>query len=455
MKADMKMNRQRNSRILSVIIFSLAMLFVLPSMADSNYKAGPITRPTLGNAATLRSRGQAIRRSRMQRYKPAMRQDLTRRLSAMDVNDPKFAAAISKAPMKVRAEVFVNKANEANTPATKFTRRLRGMLKKGKRSKVAHPQKKFIEVSADNMDLFRKVNGGNVVWFAVNNSPGHLHTILADQGKGKQFHHNVYGVTTNEAKITGNFTQYAMGVHLTDKQTDRMVRYLNAGMKHGKSGDGYAGDSGNDGKLSVYGFYRKGELVTGTNNVKCTNWATTAPIGSLPRWAKTIDKRLNKMAAANTLSAIPEIKSAGGLHAALSAAADSGARRDIINRVLAVQNMSKWNRSAVKRMAKAFNKQTADFPNRPKDLVLRASLADTMGLSRSQDPAKWSYDLMMSKRVPVVAILNGQRDANIATKEINMEIMGKIDASGRVVNGNYYNGGNLGVIPADRQPQPR
>jgi hypothetical protein len=261
-------------------------------------------------------------------------------------------------------------------------------------------------------------------------------------------------VTTDTASITGNYSQYAMGVQLTDGEMDRLVRYMNAGST--ANAQNYS-----TGKTTVFGFYNsRKQKVT---DIRCTNWATSAPIGELPRWARTIDRRITKNAEAGGLLAqgVPEILAAGGLHAALAQAATPEARADVVRRLVAVPGMSKWNKSAVRRMAKAFKKELADFPSRPADLVLRQSLAQTLGLNRSQDPAKWSFDLLVSKRVPVVAVLNGTRDAGLAQKLLNWEIMGSVDAAGTVVANSYQdysnpNAKNLGVVPPEKRlPTPR
>ena len=68
------------------------------------------------------------------------------------------------------------------------------------------------------------------------------------------------------------------------------VRYLNAGSKAGyKNSDGTTNTyttSGTDNKKTVYGFYAsKGKKIT---EIKCTNWVTSAPIGDLPRWARSL-----------------------------------------------------------------------------------------------------------------------------------------------------------------------
>ena len=158
------------------------------------------------------------------------------------------------------------------------------------------------------------------------------------------------------------------------------------------------------------------------------------------------------MAGEGKLKNAAMLKDAGGLHAALAGAADAAARKVIVTKVLS-HKMSKWNRSAVKRMSKAFTKQLTDFPNRPTDLVLRKSMAETFGVSRSQDPAKWSYDLLMSKRVPVIAVMNKTADAGLKEKTLKWEIMGNIAPNGQVVAGSHYGSvKDLGVIPADRRP---
>ena len=320
------------------------------------------------------------------------------------------------------------------------------MLKQHGKNRVSRPHKKFVEVTPDNFKLFQQTMGKNVVWFAVNSSPGHLHTLIGDQAGGGKFHHNVYGEggsNTDAAKITGNFTQYAMPVVLTDKQMDRFVRYMNQGLKHHKH---------NDSNHTVYGFYAKGNKIS---DIKCTNWVTSAPVGQLPRWARTLDRRLVAMGAAGQLGNASKAVRQQGLHAALAGAKNADARKAIVTSVLS-HNLSKWNRQAVKRMARQFNKVTSDFPNRPADLVLREALSKTLGLGRSMDPAKWSYDLLMSSKVPVVAVLNGNKNTDFSNITFNMEIMGQIGADGKVApNANHYgsssNGaGSLGVIPSSR-----
>jgi len=449
------MNRSSKiNRLHLVILATLLALPAAPAAADTvKYSERGVQRQELRlDKAAMRQRTRIIRQSRSRRLKPQAHKDMATALLAKRPGTAEYRTLAGKTSLQARAQVLIKHGKTSGPPVASFTRRLRGMLKVGKRYKVAHSKKTFIEVTEGNFAKFSETMGQNTVWFAVNDSPGHLHTIVADQGdKGKNWH-NVYGVKTDKAGITGNQTQYAMGAHLTDKEMDRFVRYFNAGMKHGwKDGSSPIGNS--DGKATVYGFYTsKGEKMAGNDKIKCTNWVTTAPIGSLPRWAKTVDKRLVAMAAQGKLRNASEITAAGGLHAALAGAKDGAARNAIVTKVLS-HKMTKWNRSAVKRMAKAFVKQTADFPNRPTDLVLRKSFAETFGASRSQDPAKWSYDMLMSKRVPVIAVLNKNADAGLKDKTFKWEIMGNIAPNGHVVAGNHYGSTkDLGVIPENRRP---
>ena len=453
-----KMNRH----VTSISFTLIALMFLAAPTVSLARVQGPRLK------GDLQARKAQILRGRSQRIKPQVRQNMVRELTAMKVDSAQFRQKISAAPLKVRLEVFKQMSAQGKPAATglrkvfrrvlrrntdavpgvepqAFDRRLRGMLKENGRNRVSKPHKNFVEVTQENFKLFQQVLGGNVVWFAVNSSPGHLHTLIGDQGKRGKFHHNVYGEggsNTDAAKITGNFTQYAMPVVLTDRQMDRFTRYMNQGLKHHKH---------NDSDHSVYGFYAKGNKIT---DIKCTNWVTSAPVGNLPRWAQTLDKRLVKMGAAGQLGKAPSVVRKSGLHAALAGAGDARARKTIVDKVLK-NPMSKWNRSAVKRMAKQFDKVTGDFPNRPADLVMRDALSKTLGLGRSKDPAKWSYDLMMSKKVPVVAVLAGSKNTDFAKTTFNMEIMGVVGANGKVEPNPSYSSssnGNYGVVPADRQP---
>jgi hypothetical protein len=442
------MTRHRSSLIALVV----ALAIIAPAaLAQAETTQRQIAAPLYKGKA----RARLIRRGRNQRFRPQARQQLATELKAMDVNSDAFQKKISAAPLQVRMDVFNHHAKQATgTAPTTFTRRLRGMLKQHGKKRVSKPSKSFFEVTNNNFDLFKKVMGKNVIWFAVNSKPGHLHTLIHDQNNGGKFHHNVYGEggsNTNDATITNNMTQYALPVVLTDAQMKRFTSYMNAGLKHHRHFDS---------SHSVYGFFSRGKKI---DKIACTNWVTSASIGELPRWAKTIDKRLVKMAAAGQIT-VPQAVAKNGLHGALAAAGTPEARQQLVTAVLGNQ-LTKWNKSAVKRMAKQFNKEAKAFPNKPADLLMRDALAKTLGLGRSQDPAKWSYDLMMSKKVPVVAILNGSAKAK-ADMPFNMEIMGTIGASGWVKKmgetiyntGGRDNAGALGVVPDGRstavRPQP-
>ncbi len=430
------------SRFLAILV---ALAVILPALAnDASAEARKIKAPIYRGKA----RARLIRRGQGQRFRPQERQRLASELKAMDLNSADFQKKVSTAPLQVRMEVFNHFAKQASdngTAPTTFTRRLRGMLKQHGKNRVAKPSKTFFEVTNANFDLFKKVMGKNVIWFAVNSSPGHLHTLIHDQNNGGKMHHNTYGEGsgTNDATITGTFTQYALPVVLTDAQMKRFTSYMNAGQKH---------HSHNDNNHSVYGFFSRGQKVT---KIACTNWVTSASIGELPRWAKTLDKRLVKMATAGQIN-VPTAVAKKGLHAALVSAKTAEGRQQVVAAVLGNQ-LSKWNKSAVKRMAKLFEKEATAFTNKPQDLMMRDALAKTLGLGRSQDPAKWSYDLLMSKKVPVVAILNSTPKAK-RDMELNMEIMGTVGANGWVKKstGGYYgynapqNSGALGVIPEGR-----
>jgi hypothetical protein len=437
---------RHRSRFLALVI---ALALIVPGVAA---QADTTTRQIAKPIYRGKVRTKLIRRGRNQRFRPQARQQLATELKAMDVNSKDFQKKVSSAPLQVRMEVFSHFAQQASgTAPTTFTRRLRGMLKQHGKTRVSKPSKSFFEVTNSNFDLFKKVMGKNVIWFAVNSSPGHLHTLIHDQNNGGKFHHNVYGEGsgTNDATITNNMTQYALPVVLTDSQMKRFTSYMNAGLKHHRHGD--------KPDHSVYGFFSRGNKVT---KIACTNWVTSASIGELPRWAKTIDKRLVKMAAAGQIT-VPQAVAKKGLHAALVGAGNADARQQIVTAVLG-NTLTKWNKSAVKRMAKQFNKEATAFPNKPTDLLMRDALAKTLGLGRSQDPAKWSYDLLMSKKVPVVAILNGSAKAK-SDMTFNMEIMGTIGTNGWVkkTTSGYFgynapqNAGALGVIPDGRSTAVR
>ncbi|MCK5800961.1 MAG: hypothetical protein KAI47_27425 [Deltaproteobacteria bacterium] len=440
------MTLHRSHLLVLIVALVAPMLVASFALAEPTQIKAPIYRGKV--------RARQIRRGRAQRFSPRERQALVHELKGMGVNSPAFQKKISVAPLQARMEIFKAIATETGGVApTTFTRRLRGMLKQHGKNRVAKPSKSFVEVTNGNFELFQKTMGKNVIWFAVNSSPGHLHTLIHDQNNGGTFYHNTYGqgTLTNKATITGYYTQYALPVVLTDAEMKRFTSYMNAGLKEHQHGD--KPDHG------VYGFYSRGKKIT---NIACTNWVTPASIGKLPRWAKTIDKRLVKMAAAGEVN-VPKAVAKKGLYKALVSLKTVKARKQLVAAVLG-NHLSKWNRSAVKRMAKAFEKEAKDFKDKPQELLMRDALAKTLGLGRSQDPAKWAYDLLMSKKVPVVAILNGQPKAT-QDMEINMEIMGVIGKDGWVSRHNF-NGygiyssdradvGGIGVVPEGRSTAVR
>src|SRR6185503_11922209 len=244
------------------------------------------------------------------------------------------------------------------------------------------------------------------------------------------FTHNTYGTASlTTASVDTSYTQYIAPAFLTGPEMDRWVRYLNSGVK-------------NDAE-SVYGFKTSsGKVITTT---ACTNWATSAPIGELKRWVRTVDRRVATAATEGRLD--PKFK--GGLHAMLAAAATAEARQALIAEVLASDSLTPHTRAGVKRLGKEFTFIATKWPNRPLDLVGRESLSTVMGVPRSQDPAKWMYDLFFSKRVPIIGVTSTARNEKFSESEFDMEIMGKIDAKGDVIG---HPSGSKGVIPPERRP---
>ncbi|MBW2731727.1 MAG: hypothetical protein JRH20_04995 [Deltaproteobacteria bacterium] len=424
-----------------------------------------------------------------------------------------------------------------------------------KRGNVAQPKKTLFSVTPENFQLFKQVMGPNTAWFAVNSHPDHLHALIMDQGRRGIGHHNTFGTKLNDAAITGNFVQYAFPVVFTDQQMDRFVRYVNAGVR--------AENSPSQHKQDVFGFFAGKKRITG---IECTNWATTAPIGDLPRWVHRLDKRLVKLARKGEIK-VPTLVGTKGMHAALAAAKDSAGRAAIVEQVLSNSALRGWARRAAKSLAKHFKKtlegnlptaETAartladaktaleavseegrNYPEKkpvimalralekfdlalstkgaategvgaphsalkaalkavvkgfkgkeaadqraaaeavqkalrategwfapmnllPADLVLRKSLAGMLGIGRSQDPAKWAYDLLMSKQAPVMALLNNPAKVNSNQQavdgkmDLSLEIMGNLTPDGLTRNpfaeAIHPNGGAIGQIPAHRQP---
>lgn len=127
---------------------------------------------------------------------------------------------------------------------------------------------------------------------------------------------------------------------------------------------------------------------------------------------------------------------------------------------VSVQGSKQLRQDAIK-LAKKLAHYYTGMDQRPADLVARTSFAETLGLKRSQDPAKWSYDLLLSKRVPVVAVFNPKElpannvnyQAFGPNLEFVMEIMGTVGADGRVKHGSFSdshpNSGAVGELPSD------
>ncbi len=185
-------------RVISIsLILAASMLLTVPAVGEARQIKGPRLK------GDLQARKAQIIRGRNQRVRPQTRQNMVRELTAMKVDSAAFRQKISAAPLKVRVAVFKAKAAQGQPAATglrkawrklmkkntdavpgsepqSFDRRLRGMLKQNGRNRVSKPHKKFVEVTQDNFKLFQQILGGNVVWFAVNSSPGHLHTLISD-----------------------------------------------------------------------------------------------------------------------------------------------------------------------------------------------------------------------------------------------------------------------------------
>jgi hypothetical protein len=426
-------NRSARRLAPSVSLVAVILAVCWSSTADAQMRVqGP------SRASQDPSRVTAVKKARSQRVSPTRINELGQTIGARvaaggeaSLRDPSVREALATAPLQARLEVFKQAAEQRGLSIQTFQRRLRGMVKNGKRNGVVSSKKTFFEVTAESFDLFPKVMGEGVIWFAASASPGHLHTLLSDQDGGPNFTHNTYG----QGPLTGASMpreQYIAPAQLTGAEMDRFTRYLNASV-----------DSGD--KRTVYGFKSRGQLVC---NTACTNWATSAPVGDLHRWVRSVDKKVAGAARGGTL----DRKYEGGLHAVLAAAETPEQRAAVLAEVNATPGLSKITRSQIKRLGKEFDLVTKTWPNRPKDLVGRESLASLMGVARSQDPAKFMYDLMMSKRVPVIGVLNQQREANFANKTFDMEIMGVISATGDVERGNGWNTQGLGVVPADRRP---
>ncbi len=417
----------------------LAFALVALGLSGSAEAQRTVTRVQPPSRATVsKKNAKAVKQARRQRIKPAILKKMGAKLkktalAGTKLTDVKMREQLSNAPLKARLDVFQALAKKQGHKVQSFTRRLRGMLKNGKTNRVTKSTKTFFEVLPSTVNLFRESMGENVIWFASSANPNHLHTLVADQAGGDTLTHNTYGAQMDQASITR--LQYMAPAQLNRAQMARFTKYLNAGVEAGYSNKG-----------EVYGFKNsRGEWVYQT---ACTNWATSAPIGNLKRWAATVDKKVMKAAKEGKLGK----EYSKGLHSLLAKAKDSKARQAILTKALKAKGMSKWTKSSAKRLTKEFDTILKNFPNRPAELVARQTLSEVMGVSRSQDPAKWMYDLILSKNVPVVGVIAPTTNKNFSKMEFDMQIMGTFNAKGEVVKGTGYAAKGLGVIPADRQP---
>lgn len=423
---------RRSQLTLVVAAFALVALAWSPG-AHAQTKVTKVQVPA--RAKVTAQKATAIKQARNQRVKPAVVKQLGVKMSkaalTTKLTDAKMRDQLAHAPLMSRLTVFKDVAKKNGNTVQTFTRRLRGMLKNGKTNRVVKSKKTFFEVLPATVNAFRESMGENVIWFAASASPGHLHTLVADQNGGKTLTHNTYGAQMKEAAIPR--LQYMAPAQIDNAQMSRFTRYLNAGVEAGQSG-----------KKQVYGFKNsKGKMVYET---ACTNWATSAPIGDLKRWAKSADKNVVKAAKSGALG----VEFKDGLHAALAKAPDAAARKVLVTKVVKAVGISKHTKSSAKRLGKEFDVTLKAFPKRPRDLVARQSLSEIMGVSRSQDPAKWMYDLILSKSVPVVGVLATEKHADFKNMEFDMQIMGVFNAKGNVVKGTGYKKDGLGVIPPDR-----
>ncbi len=425
------------SRTLSKWHFAILTFSLAAFSWTGSVDAQKVTRVQPPSRATVsKTTASAVKKARRQRVSPKDIKKMSAKLSkaalgGTKLTDPKMREQLANSPLKARLNVFKDMAKADGHTVQSFTRRLRGMLKNGKTNRVTKSSKTFFEVLPSTLNLFRESMGENVIWFAASANPNHLHTLVADQAGGKTLTHNTYGAMMDSAGTAR--LQYMAPAQLNRAQMSRFTKYLNAGVEAGQGKKG-----------EVYGFKNsRGEWVYQT---ACTNWATSAPIGDLKRWANTVDKNIVKAAKSGALGA----EYSKGLHSLLAKAKDPAARQVILAKALKAEGLSKWTKSSAKRLVKEFDIIAKNFPKRSLDLVARQTLSEIMGVSRSQDPAKWMYDLILSKNVPVVGVITPTSNPNFSKMEFDMQIMGTFTAKGNVVKGTGYNAKGLGVIPAAR-----
>ncbi len=422
----------------SQLTFVLAALsLVALAWSPSAHAQTKVTKVQLpARAKVTKQKATAIKQARNQRIRPTVVTKLGVKMSktalaGTKLTDVKLREQLANAPLQSRLTVFKDVAKKNGNVVQSFTRRLRGMLKNGKTNRVVKSHKTFFEVLPATVNTFRESMGENVIWFAASANPNHLHTLVADQNGGKTLTHNTYGANMNEAAIPR--LQYMAPAQLDNAQMTRFTKYLNAGVEAGQSG-----------KKQVYGFKNsRGKMVYET---ACTNWATSAPIGDVKRWVQAADKNIVKAAKSGALG----VEFKDGLHAALAKAPDAAARKLLVAKVVKATGLSKHTRSSATRLGKEFDMILKAFPKRPTDLVARQSLSEIMGVSRSQDPAKWMYDLILSKKTSVIGVLATEKHADFKNIEIDLQIMGVFNAKGNVVKGTGYKKDGLGVVPADR-----
>jgi hypothetical protein len=430
------MSKQRTQR--HYLFLALTLVVLSWSSSANAQKITKVQGPT--RTKMTKAQAKTVRQGRRQRVKPAAINKLGAKLSKSAISgtkltDKKMRDELSMAPLGARLQVFRDVAKSKGHNVQTFTRRLRGMLKNGKTNRVTKSHKTFFEVLPETAELFRESMGENVIWFAASSSPNHLHTLVADQGGGTTLTHNTYGANMDKASIPR--LQYMAPAQVDNAQMDRFTKYLNAGVKAGSSDKG-----------KVYGFKNsRGKWIYET---ACTNWATSAPIGDLKRWAQIADTKIIQAVKSGALGG--EFKD--GLHAALAKAADGPARQALLIKALKTPGLSKHTQASVSRLGNEFDVILKNFPLRPAELVARETLSEMMGVSRSQDPAKWMYDLMLSKSVPVVGVLATQKHADFKNIEIDMQIMGKFNAQGAVVKSDGYKKDGLGIIPPERGGAP-
>jgi hypothetical protein len=361
--------------------------------------------------AVLRAREGRVSRAEIDRVGRA----LGDRVQGEGLGRARVRSAVASAPLEARLALYQRLMSERGIDLPTHERALRGAVDGGQ---VVERRKTFFEVTPASLETFRQTMGEGIVWFAVHWAPAHLHTLIADQNGGPSFTHNTYGKgPLRPAEVQAR--QVLLPVQLTGPEMERFVRFLNTVV-----------EGPHPGGQGVYGFRSSdGQFVCRT---ACTNWATSAPVGELHSWIRDLDGEIAAHAKAGELPAGVE----GGLHAALSTAPTAAARRSLVQEVLASSALADSTRTSVRRLTGEFEAFLKHFPNRPPDLIGRASLAETLGLRRSQDPAKWSYDLFMSERVPVIAIAHSTGSTVVGPElELDFEIMGKVGRDGVVHQG--------------------